>query len=74
MPEMNGFDVMEQVKAKKNLPDIIVVTGWDSQQVAQEAINKGASDYIPKPITFDALHLKIKSVLQKKGKYFLKTS
>ena len=34
---------------------IFLMTGYDSLQVAQEALNSGANAYLPKP--FDLMHL-----------------
>jgi DNA-binding NtrC family response regulator len=34
---------------------IFVMTGYDSTQVAMEALEKGATGYLPKP--FDLIHL-----------------
>ena len=49
MPKINGIEVLKQIKKlKPNLP-VIIVTGYQSVETAQEAIRNGASDYIPKP-------------------------
>ena len=72
MPGLSGLDVMRQVKKEKKLPDILVTTGWDSAQVAGQVVKEGALDYIPKPITLDTLKIKIKNILEKKGKYIEK--
>jgi len=69
MPGLSGIDVLRKVKLKKALPDILVITAWDSTQVAEEVVKEGALDYIPKPITVDTLKLKMKTILEKKGKY-----
>lgn len=72
MPEMTGIETMKQAKMKKQLPDIIVVTAYDSTEMMRDAIKAGAVDYMPKPLDLEKLLLKIKSVLAKKGKYFEK--
>ncbi len=72
MPGLSGMDVMEKVKELKNLPDTIILTAWDSIQIAQEVIRTGATDYIPKPVIADTIKMKIKDILSKKGKYFPK--
>ncbi len=62
MPEMDGFQVMEE--AKSILPDmgVIVVTAVQDETVAKQAITAGAYDFITKPI--DLLYLE-KSVSTK---------
>lgn len=49
MPKMHGLDILKEVKkAKPKLP-VIIVTGYQSVEMAQEALKLGAADYIPKP-------------------------
>ena len=49
MPKMNGMEILKQVKKLKPKLPVIIVTGYQSVETAQEAIKNGASDYIPKP-------------------------
>ena len=72
MPGLSGLDVMKKIKSEENLPDILVTTAWDSVQVADEVISEGATDYIVKPVMLETLKLKIKNILDKKGKYIEK--
>lgn len=69
MPGISGFDVMREIKRKEQVPDILVITAWDSIQIAEEAIRQGASDYLPKPIDLKNLKLRVKSILARRGKY-----
>jgi DNA-binding response OmpR family regulator len=62
---MNGFDVLEQVKANPALKDVpvIVLTNLDTEQ--KTAMDIGAIDYIVKAnISLDEVVLKIKNHLQ----------
>ena len=60
-----GIKVLE--RAKKADPQVIVfmITGYSSIQSMKEAIQKGAADYIVKPVDMDLLLLKIKSTLER---------
>ena len=49
MPKINGIDVLKQIKKLKPKLPVIIVTGYQSVETAQEAIRNGAADYIPKP-------------------------
>ena len=49
MPKMNGIETLKQIKKLKPKLPVIVVTGYQSVETAQEALRNGASDYIPKP-------------------------
>jgi DNA-binding response OmpR family regulator len=68
MPEVNGKDVMQIIKKEKKLPDILVVTAYDSKNVADELLAAGAIDYMAKPIIAKTLHKKVETILRKKGK------
>jgi len=74
MPGMSGLELMKKIKTVKPLPDIIMVTGYSDADVAQTARDQGAIDYIPKPIYLENFKRKLKSLLEKKGKYFEKGS
>jgi len=49
MPRINGLEVLKQIKSANPKVKVIVVTGYRSVETAQEAINRGASDYVIKP-------------------------
>ena len=49
MPKMHGMDILKQIKIIKPELPVIIVTGYQSVETAQEAIKNGAADYIPKP-------------------------
>jgi len=51
MPEMNGFEVIEKLKASektKNIP-VIFLTGDEDEEVSKKGIEAGAVDFIKKP-------------------------
>ena len=49
MPKLHGMEILKQVKKLKPTLPVIIVTGYQSVEMAQEAIKNGAADYIPKP-------------------------
>ena len=49
MPKIHGMDILKQVKKLKPSLPVIIVTGYQSVEMAQEALKNGAADYIPKP-------------------------
>lgn len=57
MPELNGLQVIERVRAID--PDIViaVLTGYATIASAVEAMKAGAYDFLPKPFTPDELRL-----------------
>jgi DNA-binding response OmpR family regulator len=63
MTDGNGMDVLQKIKAKKPNQRVVIVTGYASIDTAVEAIQKGASDYMPKPFTPDELYSMTNRVL-----------
>ena len=65
---MNGMDGLEMTKIikKKYNTDIIVITGYSGDYSYEEAINKGADDFIFKPVRFEELLLRLKRVLRER--------
>lgn len=58
MPEMDGYQVLEQMKASttwRNIP-VIIVSSLDEMDSILRCIEMGATDYLPKP--FDAALLR----------------
>ena len=49
MEEVDGLQVLEQVKAKSENTKVIIITGYATIEVAREALIKGAFDFIAKP-------------------------
>ena len=67
MPKMNGMEILKQVKKLKPSLPVIIVTGYKSVEMAQEALRNGAADYLPKP--FDSQHIlsAVAAALKKEG-------
>jgi DNA-binding NtrC family response regulator len=56
MSDGNGMEVLQKIKAKRPNLRVVIVTGYASIDTAVEAIQKGASDYMPKPFTPEELY------------------
>src|SRR5215467_5830571 len=68
MPEMNGYQVLEQMKSKAHLRDIpvIVLSALDEIGSVVRCIELGAEDYLPKPFDPVLLRARIGACLEKK--------
>jgi phosphoserine phosphatase RsbU/P len=68
MPEMNGYQVLEQVIADPNLRDIpvIVTSGLEEIESVVKCIEMGAEDYLNKPVNQVLLRARINASLEKK--------
>ena len=59
MPKLNGMEILERILAFAPMTDVVLMTGQYTTESAVEAIQKGASDYLPKPISVDKLRARI---------------
>ena len=57
MPGMTGIQVLEAVKALNADIEVIVFTAFGEMDLAIQALQLDASDFITKPVNDDALHL-----------------
>ena len=67
MPNMNGFDLLKQIKADaelKHLP-VLMVTAEARKEDIVQAAQSGASGYIVKPFTKATLEEKVQKIMQK---------
>jgi len=55
MPEMDGFEVIKQVKRIAPDTEVIVITGHGDMDLAIRALNLNATDFINKPVRRSAL-------------------
>lgn len=66
MPEMNGMDVLQNIMAIDTELPVIMITGHGDIPLAVEAMTKGATDFIEKPLNPPQLLEKIKTISQKR--------
>ncbi|MDP2960991.1 MAG: response regulator, partial [candidate division Zixibacteria bacterium] len=74
MQGISGIDVLKKTKASHPHTDIIMITAYDSQQVARETLKEGATEYIIKPSTMDVIRSKVQHILEKRKQYLPKSS
>lgn len=55
MPEMNGVELIKNLRAAGNTISIIVLSGFDEYRYVREAMKLGALDYLLKPVSSEAL-------------------
>jgi class 3 adenylate cyclase len=68
MPEMNGLQVLEQLKADERLREIpvIMISGLQETDGVIRCIEAGAEDYLPKPFNPVLLRARIEACLERK--------
>ena len=66
MPEMDGIDLLDQIKKIAPKLEVIMTTGHGTVEAAVAAMKSGAFDFILKPFPLDELNAIIEKVLEKK--------
>ena len=61
MPGIDGISVLERILAAAPTTEVILITGHYSAESAVEAIRKGASDYLTKPLSIARLRERVGS-------------
>lgn len=64
MPDGNGLDLITQIKQCPSSPEVIIITALGNPDGAEDAIEKGAWDYIEKPSSLAAMTLPLIRALQ----------
>src|ERR1700741_4617085 len=64
LPDINGIQVLEQLKKSDNAPAVIMITSDPQLDDAKIEIKLGAYDLVGKPLYFDELHVTIKNALE----------
>ncbi len=68
MDRMDGLTLIEKVAEHSPDTDIIMVTGYATVSTAVDALSKGATHYLPKPLQLDELKKTVENVLARQGK------
>src|SRR5262245_55215450 len=68
MPDLNGYEVLEQIRADPRLRDVpvIMVSALDQVESVVRCIELGAEDYLPKPFDPVLLRARVGACLTKK--------
>jgi two-component system response regulator HydG len=66
MPVMNGMQLLAELRSRGHGVPVIVVTSAAEVRSAVAAMRAGATDYITKPVDFDALLLAIERALEQR--------
>ena len=63
LPDINGMDIIKQVKTEKPETEVIVITGYGTTATAVEAMKMGVHDFLPKPFTEEQIKAAINEAL-----------
>ena len=65
LPDRNGLDLLQHIKRDSPELGVIMITAYDSSEMAFQASKQGAESYITKPWDNDKLLLEIRNTLAK---------
>ena len=64
MPEMNGLEVLQELRSFSAVPVMILTARGNSRDVV-EGLERGADDYLPKPFNLGELAARVRAVLRR---------
>ena len=63
MPKIDGLDLMKRLKEKNVTTPVLILTAYQSVELAKEAIRLGAVNYLPKPFERNSILEAIRGAL-----------
>jgi len=66
-PGPSGYDVARELRARRNVVPIIMLTALDSEADAVQGLEAGADDYVTKPFGLAELRSRIRAVMRRAG-------
>jgi adenylate cyclase len=64
MPEMDGLTLLSRINEKNSLTKAVIVSAYGDMENIRIAMNRGAFDFITKPVNFEDLELTIEKTLK----------
>ncbi len=66
MPGLDGIETLREIKKKKPLTEVIMLTGHASVESGIQGMQLGAFDYVMKPVALDELLEKVRQAYERK--------
>lgn len=65
MPEMNGYEVVRQLRQDNNHTPVLMLTAKDQTADIVGGLDAGADDYLAKPFSFEVLTARLRAILRR---------
>jgi len=69
MPNMDGLQLVSEIAKSKPETLTVLLTGHATIDSALEAMKRGASDYLTKPVNLDEMMIRLRKVLEEKQRF-----
>jgi DNA-binding response OmpR family regulator len=69
LPDMDGLQLITEIVKSKPKILTILLTGHSDTDTAVEAMKRGASDYLTKPVDLDEMILRLRKVLEERKRF-----
>lgn len=66
MPKLDGLEVLRRLKSANGSTPVLVLTAYQSVELAREAVRLGAMDYLPKPFEREQILNAVQGVLARR--------
>jgi len=66
LPELDGISLLTRLRAKKDRPQVLVLTARDRVEDRVQGLNEGADDYLVKPFYFEELLARIHALVRRR--------
>ncbi len=68
VPKINGFEVLQSIREQNNDTPAIFLTSFRDKESVLKGFDKGADDYLKKPVDLDELHSRILALLKRSNR------
>lgn len=69
MPEQDGFSLLKELRARRILTPVILLSGCEEDSAQVEGLGLGADDYMTKPFSKTILVSKIRAIVRRAQQY-----
>ena len=70
MPEMNGYEVLQKLRANNVLTPVLMLTAKDSLKDKVKGLSLGADDYLIKPFEREELIARLEALIRRNNDFF----
>lgn len=73
MPKMSGLEVLKEIRERKIVTPVLLLTAKSEVEDRVEGLNLGADDYLAKPFVMAELLARVNALVRRGGEYFIQT-